>query len=78
MTDFTLAAQRPALLKGFDNEFHILAKLKAPEQPEDTRERKPLNLSIVIDRLRESELMSHIHLPRGERSKLATLASRSL
>ena len=49
MTDFTLAAQRPALLKGFDNEFHILAKLKAPEQPEDTRERKPLYLSIVID-----------------------------
>ena len=35
-------------------------------------------LSIVIDRLRDSDLMSHIHLPRGERSKLATLASRSL
>ena len=48
MIDFTLAAQRPALLKGFDNEFHILAKLNAPEQPDDTRERKPLNLSIVM------------------------------
>ena len=41
-------------------------------------DKKSNGLSIVIDRLRESELMSHIHLPRGERSKLATLASRSL
>lgn len=41
-------------------------------------DKKSNGLSIVIDRLRESELMAHIHLPRGERSKLATLASRSL
>jgi len=41
-------------------------------------DKKSNGLSIVIDRLRDSELMSHIHLPRGERSKLATLASRSL
>ena len=41
-------------------------------------DKKSNGLSIVIDRLRESDLMSHIHLPRGERSKLATLASRSL
>ena len=50
MTEFTLTAQRPALVEGFDNEFHILAKLKAPEQPIDDRERKPLNISLVIDR----------------------------
>ena len=41
-------------------------------------DKKSNGLSIVIDRIRDSELMSHIHLPRGERSKLATLASRSL
>ena len=41
-------------------------------------DKKSNGLSIVIDRLRDSDLMSHIHLPRGERSKLATLASRSL
>ncbi len=50
MTDFTLTAQRQALLKGFDNEFHVLAKIKAPEQPMETIERKSLNLSIVLDR----------------------------
>ena len=73
MTDFTLAAQRPALLKGFDNEFHILAKLKAPEQPEDTRERKPLNLSIVIDR---SGSMSG--QPLEEAKKCASMIVNSL
>ena len=41
-------------------------------------DKKSNGLSIVIDRLRDSDLMAHIHLPRGERSKLATLASRSL
>ena len=39
MTDFTLTAQRPALLQGFDNEFHVLAKLKAPSQPEEIHEK---------------------------------------
>ena len=73
MTDFTLATQRPALLKGFDNEFHILAKLKAPEQPEDTRERKPLNLSIVIDR---SGSMSG--QPLEEAKKCASMIVNSL
>ncbi len=73
MTDFTLAAQRPALLKGFDNEFHILAKLKAPERPEDTRERKPLNLSIVIDR---SGSMSG--QPLEEAKKCASMIVNSL
>lgn len=50
MTEFTLTTQRPALLEGFDNEFHILAKLQAPEQPTEERPRKSLNLSLVIDR----------------------------
>jgi PhoH-like ATPase len=35
-------------------------------------------LSIVIDRLKDSELTAHVHLPKGERSSLATLASRGL
>ena len=35
-------------------------------------------LSIVINRLKNSDLTSHVHLPKGERSSLATLASRSL
>lgn len=41
-------------------------------------DKKSNGLSIVIDRLRDSDLIAHIHLPRGERSKIATLASRSL
>ena len=41
-------------------------------------DKKSNGLSIVIDRLRDSDLITHIHLPRGERSKIATLASRSL
>ncbi len=73
MTDFTLVAQRPALLKGFNNEFHVLAKLKAPEQPEDTRERKPLNLSIAIDR---SGSMSG--QPMEEAKKCASMIVNSL
>ena len=35
-------------------------------------------LSIVIDKLRESDLMCHVHLSKGERSRLATLASKTL
>lgn len=35
-------------------------------------------LSLVIDRTRESNLTSHIHLSRGERSELATYASKVL
>ena len=35
-------------------------------------------LAIVIDRLKDSELTAHVHLPKGERSSLATLASRGL
>lgn len=35
-------------------------------------------LSLVIDRTRESHLTSHIHLSRGERSELATYASKVL
>ena len=50
MTEFLLKAQRPALLEGFDNEIHILAKLTAPSAPKKLKKRKSLNLSIVIDR----------------------------
>ena len=49
MTEFLLKAQRPALLEGFDNEIHILAKLTAPSAPKKLKKRKSLNLSIVID-----------------------------
>ncbi len=35
-------------------------------------------LSIIIDKLRESDLTCHVHLSKGERSKLATLASKTL
>ena len=50
MTEFLLKAQRPALLEGFNNEIHILAKLTAPSAPKKLKKRKSLNLSIVIDR----------------------------
>ena len=50
MTKFTLLPQRSALIKGHDNEFHILAKLIAPKLPSTPISRKKLNLSIVIDR----------------------------
>ena len=50
MTTFTLTPQRSALMKGHDNEFHILAKLIAPKLPSTPISRKKLNLSIVIDR----------------------------
>ena len=35
-------------------------------------------LSIVIEKFRNSSLSAHIHLPKGERSKLATVASQIL
>ena len=35
-------------------------------------------LSIVIDKFRKSPLSAHIHLPKGERSRLATAASQIL
>ena len=35
-------------------------------------------LTIAIDKLKNSELVSHIHLPKGERSKLATFCSKVL
>jgi len=41
-------------------------------------DRRSNGLSVVIDRLKNSELTAHIHLPKGERSSLATLASRQL
>jgi PhoH-like ATPase len=41
-------------------------------------DKKSNGLSIVIDRFHESELMAHVHLTRGERSQLATVASKLL
>lgn len=35
-------------------------------------------LSIVINKMRVSDLVAHVHLPKGERSALATLASKAL
>jgi PhoH-like ATPase len=41
-------------------------------------DKKSNGLSVVIDRFYGSELMAHIHLARGERSALATYASKIL
>jgi len=41
-------------------------------------DKKSNGLSIVIDRFHQSNLMAHVHLTRGERSELATFASRIL
>jgi PhoH-like ATPase len=35
-------------------------------------------LSIAIERLKGHELFGHVHLDKGERSPLATLASQAL
>lgn len=35
-------------------------------------------LTIAIDKLKNSDLVSHVHLPKGERSKLATFCSKVL
>lgn len=35
-------------------------------------------LSIVIDKMRNQSVAAHVHLPKGERSNLATMASRVL
>ena len=35
-------------------------------------------LSIVIDKMKDTPMAAHIHLPKGERSALATLASKTL
>lgn len=40
--------------------------------------KKSNGLSIVIDKFRNSKLSAHIHLPKGERSELATAASQIL
>ena len=50
MIKFMLAPQYPALLDGYDNETHVIAKLIAPERSSKREKRKNLNLSIVIDR----------------------------
>ena len=50
MIKFELKPQRPALLKNYDNELHVLAKLIAPTAPPNLSKRKNLNLSIVLDR----------------------------
>ena len=73
MTKFSLKAQRPALVEGFDNEVHVLAKLIAPPAPKSSKNRKPLNLSIVIDR---SGSMGG--QPLEEAKKCATIIVNSL
>ena len=50
MIKFMLTPQKQALLAGYDNEVHVLAKLIAPPRPPKIKKRKNLNLSIVIDR----------------------------
>ena len=40
--------------------------------------KKSNGLAIVIDRMKNSEHSAHVHLKRGERSELATYASKVL
>lgn len=50
MLNLKITPQRPALLKGFDNEFHALLQVNAEEQAHISERSKSLNLAIVIDR----------------------------
>lgn len=50
MLNLKITPQRPALLKGFDNEFYALLQVNADEQASNTGRSKLLNLAIVIDR----------------------------
>jgi len=50
MLNLTITPQRPALLKGFDNEFFALLQVNAEEQLVGIERSKSLNLAIVIDR----------------------------
>ena len=50
MVNLKITPQRPALLKGFDNEFYALLQVNADEQASNTGRSKLLNLAIVIDR----------------------------
>ena len=52
MTNIDLAfrPQREALLSGHTNRLNVLLQAQAPDAPESVAVRKPLNLSLVIDR----------------------------
>lgn len=50
MLNLKITPQRPALLKGFDNEFFALLQVNAEEQSVGIERSKSLNLAIVIDR----------------------------
>ena len=50
MLNLKITPQRPALLKGFDNEFYALLQVNADEQAHKSERSKSLNLAIVIDR----------------------------
>ena len=41
-------------------------------------DKKSNGLALVIDRMKSSKLSAHVHLQRGERSALATYASKAL
>ena len=49
MINLEIKAQRPALIKGYDNEIYALVKASAEQVNRDV-EILPLNLAIVIDR----------------------------
>ena len=48
--DLTFRPQREALLSGHTNRLNVLLQAQAPDAPETVAARKPLNLSLVIDR----------------------------
>ena len=50
MLNLKITPQRPALLKGFDNEFYALLQVNADDQASNNERSKSLNLAIIIDR----------------------------
>lgn len=61
---------------GRDSKIVLLGDIDQVDTP--YIDKRSNGLSIVIDKLRDSDITSHCHLCKGERSDIATLASRSL
>ena len=75
MLKIEILPQKDALLRGFDNEFHALVRVNSKyPKGTDRNARRPLNLSIVIDR---SGSMSGKPLDEAKRcaSKMVNLMS---